>query len=392
MIDTVVLTLKNKEFTITRPELFTPNAQFILNNKSQGLIAKQNPSKKELKHGIYKPHLSLCNRLNNLKLYEPMLKIELSLPKLFFGNNFHELRYKDLKTLTNRLIDALKNMGVDVELSALTKASVSSIHYSKNFVFNDGTITYHYINKLKQINLKSSLDVNQTDYRNEGHSFKWHCNSYEIIFYDKLKDLEKAKQSDKRAIEKDNAIQLNIFGTLPSSLNNQFSKNGKAKKLRWTSRQRNKLEILRMEVRLNQRKKIRQLFNKLNIKADLTFKKLYKPAISKKILLHYLDEIESKGSDLINLKTETDKELLSTLIINNPKLKPKSIIQAFGFKKALAFVNIREIRNLFGNSDTKNLNRFLKEMEKINTGNSTNSFNDLRASLEKFKMIRKLFS
>ena len=56
-----------------------------------------------------------------------------------------------------------------------------------------------------------SLDVNQTDYRNEGHSYKWHCNSYEIVFYDKIKDLEKAKHSDKRAIEKDNAIQLNLF-------------------------------------------------------------------------------------------------------------------------------------------------------------------------------------
>ena len=59
-----------------------------------------------------------------------------------------------------------------------------------------------------------SLDVNQTDYRNEGHSYKWHCNSYEVVFYDKIKDLEKAKQSEKRAIEKDNAIQLHLFPEL----------------------------------------------------------------------------------------------------------------------------------------------------------------------------------
>jgi hypothetical protein len=104
--------------------------------------------------------------------------------------------------------------------------------------------------------------------------------------------------------------------------------------------------------------------------------------------LHYLDELESKNFDFQNFKAKSDKELLSILIINNPELNPKSIIQAFGFRKALAFVNIREIRNLFGNSDTKNLNRFLKKMEKINTGNSTNSFNDLRAYLEKFKPVR----
>jgi len=35
-----------------------------------------------------------------------------------------------------------------------------------------------------------------------------------------------------------------------------------------------------MEVRLNKRQKIKQSFNKLGISADLTFKKLFKPAIS----------------------------------------------------------------------------------------------------------------
>lgn len=62
--------------------------------------------------------------------------------------------------------------------------------------------------------MRMSLDVNQTDYRNEGHSYKWHCNSYEIVFYDKIKDLEKARLSDKRVVEKDNAIQLNLFPEL----------------------------------------------------------------------------------------------------------------------------------------------------------------------------------
>ena len=65
--------------------------------------------------------------------------------------------------------------------------------------------------KIKEANIKLLLDTNQTDYRNEGHSYKWHCNSYEVVFYDKIKDLEKAKHSEKRAIEKDSALQLNLF-------------------------------------------------------------------------------------------------------------------------------------------------------------------------------------
>jgi len=83
---------------------------------------------------------------------------------------------------------------------------------------------------------------------------------------------------------------------------------------------RNKLEILRMEVRLNKRQKIKQLFNKLGISANLTFKKLFKPAISKKVLLHYFDGLESKRSTLVDYKAKNEKTLLVDLILNNPIL------------------------------------------------------------------------
>src|SRR3990167_8155581 len=314
MIDTIVLILKNNEFEITAPELFNPNALLIFNKKYKGLISKQNPTTKELKHKIYKPHLTL-RKSYEIALNEPTLKIELSLPKLLFGNNFQELRYKDFKSIATKLISTLEDMGVKTSIYAIENAHVSSIHYSKNILFTDGTIPYHYINKIRQANTKLSLDVNQTDYRNEGHSFKWHCNSYEVIFYDKLKYLEKAKQSDRRAIEKHSLIQLDGFDSLK-----------KKKKLR-------KLEILRMEVRLNQRKKIKQLFKKLNIKNDLTFKRLFKPAISKKVLLYYLDELENNRSILLNYTN--DKILLTDLLLNNKDLSFRKILQILGLKKVL---------------------------------------------------------
>ena len=245
MIDTIVLTLTKDKFQIIEPDKFQPSAKLILDYKSKGIKAIQNPTKKELLAGIYKPHLTLSNQTNFKNKTETILKIELSLPKLFFGNNFNELQYKDFNSLTQKLVKALKEMGVLTTYEAIEQASVSAIHYSKNIPLTDGSTPYHFINKIKEANIKLSLDVNQTDYRNDGHSYKWHCNSYEIIFYDKIKDLEKAKQSSKRAIEKDNDLQLIIFNKLKS---------------------RKKLEIFRMEVRLNKRQKIKQLFEKLNIK------------------------------------------------------------------------------------------------------------------------------
>ena len=93
------------------------------------------------------------------------------------------------------------------------------------------------------------LDTNESAYRNDGHGYKWHCNAYEVAFYDKIKDLEKAKHSSKLAIEKDSEIQLSFVDAFAN---------------------RNKLEFLRMEVRLNKREAIKRLFKKLNIKANLT--------------------------------------------------------------------------------------------------------------------------
>lgn len=120
------------------------------------------------------------------------------------------------------------------------------------------------------------MDVNQTDYRNDGHSYKWHCNSYEVIFYDKIKDLEKAKQSGKRAIEKDPS---SLFLSKINSRNLKLRRTGNDLLLNFFKKlkSREKLEVFRMEVRLNKRQKIKQLFEKLNIKNDLTFKKLFKP-------------------------------------------------------------------------------------------------------------------
>ena len=217
MIDTIVLLLSQDIFQIIDPDKFLPSARWITNRSLSavyGIQSKQNPTQKELRAGIYKPRLTLFYHPKNH--HEVMLKIELSLPKLLYGNNFQELQKKDMPALLQKLSFTLDQMGVIIAPFDLAQAPVSAIHYSKNIPLTDGSTPYHYIQKIKEANIKLSLDTNQTDYRNEGHSYKWHCNSYEVVFYDKIKDLEKARQSEKRALEKDNAIQLQLFTKLRS--------------------------------------------------------------------------------------------------------------------------------------------------------------------------------
>lgn len=367
MVDTIVLTLTNDMFHITYPNKFNPSASWVLNENVKSIHriqSKQNPTKKELRNGIYKPRLTLSNRINNRSMQELMLKIDLSLPKLFFGNNFAELQYKDFKPVVNKLVSILAEMGINTTADMLAKAPVAAIHYSKNIKLTDGSTPYYYIQKIKEANVKLSLDVNQTDYRNEGHSYKWHCNSYEVVFYDKIKDLEQAKISTKRSLEKDNELQVHLIKT--------FQK-------------RKMLEFLRMEVRLTRKPKIKQLFKKLGITSDLTFKKLFKPAIAKKVLLHYLDEIEKKRPLLLDYKPSSAKGLLVDLLFNNPDLTPKYIMQAYGLKQALNEMNLRELRTIFEGKNKRNWYSLLGDAAKIKLPGTLSPLRNLREQLIKFE-------
>jgi len=130
MIDTVVLLLTQNMFQISDPDKFKPSARWALHENTHrtfGLQSKQNPTQKELREGIYKPHLTLSHRINAAGTNEITLKIELSLPKLFFGNNFNELQLKDFPLLINQLVATLKDMRVITTPVVLAQAPVSAV-------------------------------------------------------------------------------------------------------------------------------------------------------------------------------------------------------------------------------------------------------------------------
>jgi hypothetical protein len=375
MIDTIALSLIPEMYQISEPDKFKPSAHYVLlasKNKEarmqyNSITYKQNGTKKELLNGIYKPHLTLAYHRGVQGVVELLLKVELSLPKLLYGNNFNELQYKDFKAIIDKLVVVLASMGVIVTSEDLALAPVLAIHYSKNIPLTDGSTPYHYINKIKEANVRLSLDTNQTDYRNEGHSYKWHCNSYEVVFYDKIKDLEKARQSSKRAMEKDNELQQHLFKT--------FEK-------------RHKLEFLRMEVRLNKRAKIKQLFKSLQVNADLTFKKLFKPAIAKKVLLRYIGELERNRSQLLNFKAGDDKSFLAQLSFDNPAITPKQAMTLLGFKRALEAAPLRELKTIIGKNKPQSWYRLIADTKNITLPVAHNPFKEIRKCIQEFKTIK----
>jgi hypothetical protein len=213
MLDTVVLTLDCPQFEVLQPDRFNPPANGLLSRPyyplgSRGKFAcVQNPTKADLQAGRYLPRLTLSKRKISAG-FALTLRIEFSAPKLVFGNNFDELKTGDFARVLIALHHALGSMGICVSREVLRKARISAIHYSKNIAFTDYTTCFMVMSELDLIDLSSRLDLSRTDYRNKGHAIRYHANCFEVTFYDKLKDLEKARYSEKRAIERNYGAQL----------------------------------------------------------------------------------------------------------------------------------------------------------------------------------------
>jgi len=364
MIDTVKLTLAKGMFMVTDISKFHRG----ITNAGRGYsILVQNPTKSELKRGIYKPRLSITNRFNTTGRSETTLTIELSLSKLLYGNNFEELQDTDFDLIIDKLQKVLKDMGIRVFRELLIKAPVSAIHYSKNIILNDGTTPHYIIKKIKEANVSLALGIDQTSYRDGGYSYKWHTNTYEVAFYDKLKDLEQAGISEKRAIEKDNSIQLGLFDSLNHT---------------------KPFEILRMEVRLNNRQMTKKLFAKLGIESDLTLHQMFKQSISKKVLLHYLNEIKNKRPKLLDYKVKDTQTLLEDIVISNPQMTPARVFQTLGIKFALNSVDNREIRTLFAKKKKAYWYRLNSDIKKVNLETNQNPFLVLDEVLNNFLPVK----
>jgi len=340
MLDTIKLTIPSKMCSFLDTKMFLPENTNALRGYKTFV---QNPTKSELLRGIYKPRLTITNRFNTFGRSEWTLSIELSLPKLLYGNNFDELSDADFPLIIQLLQEKLKDMGVKVFSALLETAPVSSVHYSKNIPLTDGSTPYMLISKIKQANMPQNLDVNQTDYRNDGLSYKWHSNSYEVSFYDKIHDLGNAKISDKRSLEDNNLLQLNLF--------QEF-------------KERKQFEVLRMEVRLNNRQKTKKLFRTLGIQANLNFNELFSSAISKRILLYYVSEMKKQRLPILDSQLNA-KELLVSLIIGNPSLGIAKTLQIFGLKQALDVANIRELRIMFSKYSPRSFYRLVSEAKQI---------------------------
>lgn len=341
MIDTVILTIPS--FTVLEPDKFTPSLSNIESHRFGGrpyLTYVQNPTKQELKQGNYKPRLTVTKRAID-GAYSTSLKVEFSVPKLLYGNNFDEVVEADFDDIIDRLRIKLQEMGIGLFNPQLANAKVATIHYSKNFVFTDYTPASLILRELGKIDLTKRLDLNRTHFRNEGHALYYYARSFSVVFYDKMKELQ---VPEARAVEKDREIQLNLFEK---------------------SREKNPLEVLRMEVRLCDTRKIKSLFKAINKPEDITFRGLFKQDVAQGILTLYWSEILENLS-FLEFSSSEPIDLIEAIIKNNDKTQLKTALSHFGALTLINSVGSRRLRQLinerYSDRTWQRLKRNLKEI------------------------------
>lgn len=369
MIDTIKLELSQSMYTILDHTKFTPSTFEMFSygpfEKGSKISSNQNPTNKDKKACIYRPRLSIRRRQLKHLGYQNTLYVEFSIPKLVFGNNFDELQNKDFERVIKELTNTLKEMGVLAYSSQLPQAKVSSIHYGKNIVLEDYTTPYTYIKALRQLDIRKTHDINQTDYRNSGLSFKAHTNLFEFAFYDKIKELEKSNFSEKRSLDKDDYCQLSLLDYFATKEKNEKP-----------------FEVLRLEMRLNNRRKIKQHLKKQKLLENVEFQYLFDQDLAQQFLLSFYENLVKQY-----IPTYEKKSILQTfenIKVSNPEIKNGKLLKLASSQVIINEIGVREFRNLIDNATWYRLKRHLIRLKDTK---QTNYLQRLKNELLKFTPV-----
>lgn len=296
MIDTVRLVLPFNE----RPEWFGGVDKTMKKDANTGGVATTiNPGKSYKMAGIYLPRLKYREQPTRDGI-KRTLGIELSLPKLMFGNNLDELSDADFDAVTVKLSDALRTV-YDVWLSPeeLAMAEVRKIDYSKNIIFADYTPVSTIISTIRTADVPKTYDVQKDTFKNGGHAYHIHTNSLDVIVYDKVADLKQSRVSSKRTLDKDGYIQPGLLDLLET---------------------KKSLTVPRFEVRLNSVRKIRAEQKEVGFIGGITFRELYSTDLSCKILLKHWNTIFTRIPKAEAI-AGTAENMLIALKQTNPDMK-----------------------------------------------------------------------
>lgn len=324
MIDTIKL-VKVLPAPLPAGQVKWQSFKTTANNVTIGVF---NATAEDRRTGRYRPNITYYERPMSGGGMRYEISIEVSLPKLHFGNNFEELAGIDYKAVVKDLKRTLRSVGFSKEfVSDIGNFEVRKVDFCKNIRFEDGTLASTIINNLHRANISKVFDVQKTDFRNGGLIYHIHTNSEDIAFYDKIADLKQSAKSEHKSVDRtSNYCQHHLLAKIASE------------------RKQHPLEVVRYEIRLNGKVKICNMLDAVGMEnTPLTLKGIFSQPVAKAILSYDLGKIIAKVPSVELLETSPENLLLSILSDGN-YTGPMDAFAQLGF--TLALNNIRDERRM----------------------------------------------
>lgn len=379
MLDTLILTIEigdpklqkiiaKSSFDNWSPSLrsaFVPPFAKISGNSATYHL---NTTKMDKKLGTYTPRLTLyVQRVTGG--YRRLLYVEFSAPKLLYGNNFAEIGVSDYGNLCKILSDSLAKKGVYLSPNQLRYAEMKAVHYAKNVVFINGTKPTSVISYLKKTEINLHKKTCETKYLNGGDALHIYTNSRGLCVYDKLKELEKARKTEKGNLEKDSWCQQSYVKEFLATAPKPF-------------------EVLRIESRLLNRETIVKELRSLgvNVSDRPRLKDMYDLSIAKAILLSDLTELEMAMPSSVGGR-EPPNEYLAEVKRLNPNITPANALMLLGEHMATDKVGVNATRKALGCTSRqwcdlkKRINGYILPKSKVNY------FAEMRRQINQFKLL-----
>lgn len=206
------------------------------------------------------------------------------------------------------------------DAGALLNARVSAIHPSKNILLPAMTASSAVIDAIAKLNISKIYDVQLTKHRN-GTVLQLHNNSIDIAFYDKVSEMQQVHKSIKRSVEREPYIE--------SSIVTAFVFGGGR-------------EVLRYEVRLNKRRKVKEVFKSLD---TWTLESILSSNQCEKLLKEHWSKLYN-SIDYLSMDTRKPYEMAQSILATYRNKSLKSNLVSLASVLIIEQAGTRKFRSL----------------------------------------------
>lgn len=302
MIDSIRIRIPYPQFKITNPVFFEPAVEFNRNDQIHSkLTAKdvkkvfiQRMNRVDKANNIYKPSLTITQKMKeSCRELEWFIQIQVSLPKLIHGNSMYEITESNNVYIYQKLQSILFVMGIEVTIPVLENAIVTKCHISKNILLPGEFTVKQVLRFLSMTVANRKTNKREVHYENEGEALHFYTTTHGRIFYDKIKDLERTRNT---ACDKDRLKSERSFGK---------------------DLDKNKVQMLRFEVRYDSQQTVLAKF-KPYIKTDghaVIFSDIFKQELWKSVLINEWEDIIENPASQLALKYESSPDQILQAIL-----------------------------------------------------------------------------